>query len=131
MPWAAGLRDDVRSGYQYTGSVRKDQAHGGVGRSLRMSPTVIDLFAGAGGMTEGFRLAGFTPILAVEIDVDAAATYRANLGDHVIAKPIESVRSDRVPQGGRDYRWTTMPRVLSPWSNERQRHERQFERPLA
>ena len=62
-----------------------------------MSPTIIDLFAGAGGMTEGFRRAGFTPIFAVEIDADAAATYRANLGDHVIAEPIERVLSDRLP----------------------------------
>ena len=63
-----------------------------------MSPTIIDLFAGAGGMTEGFRRAGFTPILAVEIDADAAATYRANLGDHVIDEPIECVLSDRFPE---------------------------------
>ena len=62
-----------------------------------MRPTVIDLFAGAGGMTEGFRRAGFTPILAVELDADAAATYRANLGDHVIAEPIERVPSHRFP----------------------------------
>ena len=63
-----------------------------------MSPTVIDLFAGAGGMTEGFRRAGFTPIFAVEIDAEAAATYRANLGDHVIDEPIECVLSDRFPK---------------------------------
>ena len=93
-------------------------------RSPRMSPTIIDLFAGAGGMTEGFRRAGFTPILAVEIDADAAATYRANLGDHVIDEPIECVLSDRFPRGRRRYRRTAMPRVLSARSNERQRRER-------
>ena len=52
---------------------------------------MIDLFAGAGGMTAGFVRAGFTPVLAVEVDADAAATYRANFGDHVIAAPIETV----------------------------------------
>ena len=63
-----------------------------------MNPTIIDLFAGAGGMTEGFRRAGFTPIFAVEMDADAAATYRANFGDHLIAEPIESVLTDRFPE---------------------------------
>lgn len=62
-----------------------------------MNHTVIDLFAGAGGMTTGFRRAGFTPTFAVESDPDAADTYRANIGDHVVAEPIECIVSDRIP----------------------------------
>jgi DNA (cytosine-5)-methyltransferase 1 len=53
---------------------------------LRHAPTysVIDLFAGCGGMTLGFQLSGrFEPVLAVEIDPDAAATYEGNFGEHV------------------------------------------------
>ena len=60
--------------------------------------TVIDLFAGAGGMTAGFKRAGFKPVFAVEIDADAAATYRANFGDHVVTEPIEDVTGDRFPE---------------------------------
>ncbi len=54
--------------------------------------TIADLFAGAGGITEGFRQAGFTPVAAVEFDRWAAQTYAANFGDHVLACPIEQVR---------------------------------------
>jgi DNA (cytosine-5)-methyltransferase 1 len=44
------------------------------------NPTVIDLFAGCGGMTLGFARAGFRPIFAVEHDRKAAATYERNFG---------------------------------------------------
>lgn len=48
------------------------------------SPTLIDLFAGCGGMTVGFVQAGFSPVAAVDFDESAAATYAANFGeDHV------------------------------------------------
>lgn len=55
---------------------------------------LIDLFAGCGGLTRGFCDTGrFQPIFAVECDEDAAATYRANFGDHVFCGPIEEVES--------------------------------------
>ena len=40
--------------------------------------TVIDLFAGCGGLSLGLELAGFTPILVNELSPDAMATYVAN-----------------------------------------------------
>lgn len=56
--------------------------------------TLVDLFAGCGGLTRGFVDSGrFRPIFAVEWDEDAAATYRANFGDHVFCGPIERVES--------------------------------------
>lgn len=55
--------------------------------------TLIDLFAGAGGMTLGFQQAGFLPIFAVELDSAAARTYKANFGAHVLDHPIETVKN--------------------------------------
>lgn len=57
---------------------------------------LIDLFSGAGGMTLGFKEAGFVPVLAVEKEPDFAATYAANFGSHVLASDI----SDIVECGG-------------------------------
>ncbi|MBM4185634.1 MAG: DNA cytosine methyltransferase [Gemmatimonadetes bacterium] len=54
----------------------------------------MDLFAGCGGMTRGFVDSGdFEPAFAVEWDSEAAATYRANFGDHVFCGPIEDVET--------------------------------------
>lgn len=53
---------------------------------------LMDLFAGCGGMTRGFVDAGgYRPVFAVEVDPDAARTYRENFGDHVVDRPIEEV----------------------------------------
>ncbi len=41
-------------------------------------PTVVDLFAGAGGISEGFRQAGYSIRGGLEIDPDAAATFALN-----------------------------------------------------
>jgi DNA (cytosine-5)-methyltransferase 1 len=60
-----------------------------------MAPlTLIDLFSGCGGLTRGFLDTGqFQVALAVEIDNDAASTYRANFDDHIVCGAIESVES--------------------------------------
>ena len=44
---------------------------------------VVDLFCGAGGLSLGFKQAGFRPAMAFDFDRHACATYAANLGDHV------------------------------------------------
>lgn len=51
--------------------------------------TMVDLFAGCGGMTAGFTATGrIDAIGAVEIDPDAAATYAQNFGEHVYVGDI-------------------------------------------
>lgn len=54
--------------------------------------SLVDLFAGCGGMTLGFEQTGrFRSVFAVEWDEPAAETYRRNFGDHILAGPIEQV----------------------------------------
>lgn len=43
-----------------------------------MAYTVIDLFAGAGGLTTGFHLAGFQSLCAIDTNKKALATYKYN-----------------------------------------------------
>lgn len=46
--------------------------------SPSQAPLVIDLFCGAGGLSEGLRQAGLDPRVAVDFDKNAIATYKAN-----------------------------------------------------
>ena len=44
-------------------------------------PVVVDIFCGCGGLSEGFKQAGFTPVLGIDVDASAIATYeRHNTG---------------------------------------------------
>ena len=45
---------------------------------MRKKPTAIDLFCGAGGLSEGLRQAGFRMIGAVELDPLACSAYKLN-----------------------------------------------------
>jgi DNA (cytosine-5)-methyltransferase 1 len=55
------------------------------------APTVVDLFAGAGGISEGFRQEGFRLMAASDNDPDACATYSLNFpGARVICGDIRS-----------------------------------------
>ena len=59
---------------------------------------MIDLFAGCGGMTRGFVDVGFTPELAVEFNLHAAATYASNFGEnHTFCGDIADLRDDQIP----------------------------------
>ena len=61
--------------------------------------TMIDLFAGCGGMTSGFVAAGtYEPVMAVEFDLAAACTYAANFGeDHARYGDIADVPDEEIP----------------------------------
>lgn len=56
---------------------------------------LVDLFAGCGAMSRGFVDSGrFEPVLAVESDSRAAATYEANFpATQVLTQPIETVQA--------------------------------------
>lgn len=59
---------------------------------------MIDLFAGCGGMTAGFVDEAFEPVLAVENNVHAAATYAANFGeDHMVLGDIADLPDEDIP----------------------------------
>ena len=45
------------------------------------APTVISLFAGCGGSSLGYSMAGYRELLAVEWDADAVETFRRNFPD--------------------------------------------------
>ncbi len=59
-------------------------------------PTVVDLFCGAGGLSLGFKRAGFTPVFAVDADHWSIKTYRKNLGEHAVLASIEHVKARRL-----------------------------------
>lgn len=60
-----------------------------------MVHTVIDLFAGAGGLTTGFHLAGFQTICAIDENAKALATFKHNYPETklVLAKDIRTVNT--------------------------------------
>ncbi|MGH3548239.1 MAG: DNA cytosine methyltransferase [Pseudonocardiaceae bacterium] len=61
--------------------------------------TMIDLFAGCGGMTAGFVPHGFDPVLSVEWNLRAAATYAANFGeDHTFWGDVAELPDGAIPE---------------------------------
>src|SRR5689334_5989895 len=59
---------------------------------------VIDLFAGCGGLSAGFAASGsFTPVAAVESDIQAAATYAHNFGSHVFVGDVADWAQGSMP----------------------------------
>lgn len=52
--------------------------------SSPMEFTVVDLFAGAGGISEGFRQAGFSIVAGLDSDPDAATTYALNFPEALV-----------------------------------------------
>ena len=67
------------------------------------TPTVVDLFSGAGGIAEGFRQEGFKSIAATDIDPDACATFALNFpGAAVIHGDLRSpsVKAALLEAGG-------------------------------
>lgn len=68
-----------------------------IGDYMKKKPTVVSLFAGAGGMDLGFIHAGFDVIWANDFDVNAVNTYRRNIGDHIVHGDITQIPSEEIP----------------------------------
>jgi DNA (cytosine-5)-methyltransferase 1 len=59
---------------------------------MRPLKSAIDLFSGAGGLSLGLHMAGWEVLLAVELDKDAAKTYRANFSQTtLLEKNIQDI----------------------------------------
>lgn len=65
------------------------------------SPSAVDMFCGAGGLSLGLRAAGFNCIGAFDVDVASTKTYRSNLGEHVELADARDVKgidlAERLP----------------------------------
>lgn len=60
-----------------------------------MRKTAIDLFCGAGGLSEGFRQAGFAVLAGNDIEESAGETYKATHPDAAfLGAPIQSVSAE-------------------------------------
>ena len=61
------------------------------------SPTLIDLFCGAGGISHGFESAGFAVVAGVDSDADSIATFRHNHTDaRGVCADLSSVSAERL-----------------------------------
>lgn len=60
-----------------------------------MTPTLVDMFCGAGGISHGFEQAGFSVIAGVDSDCDSVATFRAN---HPRSKALQADLSMLAPE---------------------------------
>jgi DNA (cytosine-5)-methyltransferase 1 len=67
-------------------------------------PTLISLYAGAGGLDYGFEAAGFRTGAAVDIDHDCCETLRANRRWPVIERSIFDVSTDEMLEAARSRR---------------------------
>ncbi|TDR25910.1 DNA cytosine methyltransferase [Flavobacterium cheniae] len=74
----------------------------------------IDLFAGAGGLSEGFIRAGFTPIAHVEMNKDACDTLRTRTAFHYLKENERVDEYYKYLKGNisRDELWNKIPNHL-------------------
>jgi len=64
---------------------------------MRHSLNVVDLFCGAGGLTLGFKRAGYKVLLGLDVDLDAVRTYALNNPESAwINKDIRKVTAEEI-----------------------------------
>jgi DNA (cytosine-5)-methyltransferase 1 len=78
------------------------------------SLTYIDLFAGAGGLSEGFIRAGYKPIAHVEMDKEAADTLRTRLAFHHLndTNKIANYHNYLKGETTREKLWNSIPEEI-------------------
>jgi DNA (cytosine-5)-methyltransferase 1 len=78
----------------FCGFYRREQAEAAEASG---APTVVDFFAGAGGLSEGFQRAGFRIVAASDLEPVALKTYRLNHPavpeENIIARDIRDVKA--------------------------------------
>ena len=76
--------------------------------------TFIDLFAGAGGLSEGFIRAGYTPVAHIEMDKDACDTLRTRTAYHHLRKnkQLKCYYAYLKNEISRDELWKSIPEEL-------------------
>jgi DNA (cytosine-5)-methyltransferase 1 len=81
-------------------------------RAFGKPGTMVDLFAGAGGLSLGFQWAGWESVVASDIDAHAMATFARNVHGNVVVGDIRetSVRDEITRLARRAS--TTKPRIL-------------------
>lgn len=66
-------------------------------RRVRGGPTCVDLFAGAGGLAEGFRQAGWSILAGNDVNADAGATFRLNFPEAIFFQgPVAALTADDI-----------------------------------
>lgn len=65
---------------------------------MKKKYTAISLFAGVGGICQGFMNNGVDIVFANDIDKNACKTYRENFKHGIVEAPIEDVNVDDIPE---------------------------------
>ncbi len=81
---------------------------------MNSSPRYIDLFAGAGGLSEGFIKEGFRPVVHVEMNKEACFTLKTRLAFHHLreTKKLNQYYSYLKGEISRDELWNSVPPSL-------------------
>lgn len=69
-----------------------------ISKACGKRPRVVSLFSGAGGLDLGFVQMGFNIVWANDIDESAVATYRENIGDHILLGDVSKVPIEEIPE---------------------------------